>query len=83
MVKRFLQARSGGGGGGSRHAPEIVREAPQFTVKTRKAIGPDQKELSENPRSRSAKLRVAIRTDAAPGVSDRKAMGMPLFKGDR
>ena len=81
MVKRFLQARSGGGGGGSRHAPEMVRAAPQFTVKTRKAVGPDDRELAENPRSRSAKLRVAVRTDAPPGTSDRKAMGMPMLKG--
>ncbi len=81
MVKRFLQARSGGGGTGSRHAPEITRDAPQFSVKSRKAIGPDERELAENPRSRSAKLRVAVRTDAPAGVTDRKAIGMPLLKG--
>ncbi len=81
MVKRFLTARSGGGGGGSRHAPEVLRNAPQFTVKSRKAIGPDPRELAENPRSRSAKLRVATRTDAAPGTTDKKAMGMPMLKG--
>jgi len=81
MVKRFLQARSGGGGTGSRHAPEITRDAPQFTVKSRKAIGPDDRELAENPRARSAKLRVAMRTDAPAGVTDRKAIGMPLLKG--
>lgn len=81
MVKRFLQSRSGGGGGGSRHAPEVVKDAPQFIVKTRKAIGPDERELAENPRSRSAKLRVAERTDAAPGTTDRKALGMPMLKG--
>lgn len=82
MVKRFLQARSGGGGGGSRHAPEVVRAAPQFEVKSRKAIGPDDRELAENPRARSAKLRVATRTDTPAGVTDRKAMGMPMLKGE-
>jgi len=76
MVKRFLQARSGGGGTGSRHAPEQQRAAPQFTLKSRKAIGPDDHELAENPRSRSAKLRVATRK------TDRKAIGMPQLKGD-
>jgi 16S rRNA (cytosine1402-N4)-methyltransferase len=81
MVKRFLTARSGGGGGGSRHAPEMSRAEPQFTLKSRKAIGPDDRELAENPRARSAKLRVATRTDAAPGKTDRKAMGMPMLKG--
>jgi len=83
MVKRFLTARSGGGGGGSRHAPQIEKPDPQFTLKSKKAIGPDADELAQNPRARSAKLRVATRTTAAPGTSDRKAMGMPLLKGDR
>ncbi len=81
MVKRFLQDRSGGGGGGSRHAPELERSAPQFILKTRKALGPDPQELAENPRSRSAKLRVATRTEAPAGQTDRKAIGMPILKG--
>lgn len=83
MVKRFLQAKSGGGGQGSRHAPQIVRDAPQFTLRTRKAIVADAEELAMNPRARSAKLRVATRTDAAPAPVDRKSIGMPLLKGDR
>ncbi|WP_320179403.1 16S rRNA (cytosine(1402)-N(4))-methyltransferase RsmH [Roseovarius pacificus] len=83
MVKRFLQAKSGGGGRGSRHAPEVQAIAPEFEVRNRKAIGPDDRELGENPRSRSAKLRVAIRTDAPATPADRKAIGMPLLKGDR
>ncbi len=83
IVKRFLQAKSGGGGRGSRHAPEVQAIAPEFEVRNRKAIGPDDRELGENPRSRSAKLRVAIRTDAPATPADRKAIGMPLLKGDR
>ena len=81
MVKRFLQARAGKSGQGSRHAPEQVQELPQFELKNRKAIGPDPEELVENPRSRSARLRVAIRTDAPTGKTDRKAIGMPQLKG--
>ncbi len=83
MVKRFLQDRSDGGGGGSRHAPVQAVTERQFTLKSRKAITADEAELAANPRSRSAKLRVAVRTDAAPGVTDRKALGMPLLKGGR
>jgi 16S rRNA (cytosine1402-N4)-methyltransferase len=84
MVKRFLQARSGGGGRGSRYAPEIQHETPQFIQKTRKAIGPDAQELAENPRARSARLRVAIRSDAPAGdKSDPKALGMPVLKEGR
>ncbi|KAJ04981.1 16S rRNA (cytosine(1402)-N(4))-methyltransferase RsmH [Sulfitobacter mediterraneus] len=81
MVKRFLTARSGGGGNANRYAPEMQRDAPQFTVKSRKAIGPDAEELAENPRSRSAKLRVATRTDAPSGGVDAKSIGMPMVKG--
>jgi 16S rRNA (cytosine1402-N4)-methyltransferase len=81
MVKRFLTARSGGGGNANRFAPQIERDAPQFTVEKKKAIGPDAEELARNPRSRSAKLRVAVRTDAPSGEVDPKALGMPVVKG--
>lgn len=80
IVKRFLQLRSDKGGGGSRYAPAHVERAPQFHIKTRKSIGPDDLELKENPRSRSARLRVAMRTDAPSGPVDRKALGMPQLK---
>lgn len=81
MVKRFLTARAGAGGNANRFAPEVVQDAPRFTIKSRKAIGPDDQELAENPRSRSAKLRVGIRTDAPAGGIDAKAIGMPMMKG--
>lgn len=77
MVKRFLQARAGKTGRANRYAPEIEQEQPQFTLKTRKAVGPDEQELAENPRSRSAKLRVAVRTDALAGEVSAKSIGMP------
>src|SRR6056297_1770121 len=83
MVKRFLAEKTGNTGGGSRHAPVVERDPPTFAQTTRKAIGPDDAELAENPRARSAKLRVATRTDAAPAPVDRKSIGMPLLKGDR
>ncbi|MEI4232262.1 16S rRNA (cytosine(1402)-N(4))-methyltransferase RsmH [Roseovarius sp. D22-M7] len=80
MVKRFLQARAGAMGGGSRHAPASARPDPQFTLKSRKAIGPDATELAENPRARSAKLRVATRTAAPAGPVDRGVLGMPMLR---
>jgi len=83
MVKRFLQIRAGATGGGSRHAPKIEQPDPQFTLKSRKAIGPDAQELEENPRARSAKLRVATRTEAPAGHVDRSAIGMPMLKGGK
>ncbi|MEO1557531.1 MAG: 16S rRNA (cytosine(1402)-N(4))-methyltransferase RsmH [Pseudomonadota bacterium] len=81
MVKRFLTARGGRTANANRYAPETVQEAAQFTVKSRKAIGPDAAELAANPRSRSAKLRVGIRTDAPAGSIDAKSIGMPQIKG--
>jgi 16S rRNA (cytosine1402-N4)-methyltransferase len=81
MVKRFLTDRAGAGGNANRFAPALDQEPPQFTIAKRKAIGPDARELDENPRSRSAKLRVATRTDAPAGRVDAKSIGMPSVKG--
>jgi 16S rRNA (cytosine1402-N4)-methyltransferase len=82
MVKRFLQARSGTAGRANRYAPLEAETAAQFSQTTRKAIGPDAQELAENPRSRSAKLRVAIRSAAPAGQTDLAALGMPTIKGE-
>lgn len=77
VVKRYLAARSGGAGRSNRYAPEIAEEKPQFKLINRRAIGPDDVELAENPRSRSAKLRVAIRTEHPSGEMPRTGLGMP------
>ena len=83
MVKRFFQARAGQTGRANRYAPEVEETPPQFTLKTRKAIGPDDRELAENPRSRSAKLRIGVRTDAPSGDIDPKSISMPLLETNR
>ncbi len=84
MVKRFLMARSGGLGRASRHAPpEALARAPQFILRPRKAIAPDEEELAANPRARSARLRVAVRTDAPAGPIDPHSIGMPQLHGTR
>ncbi|MCB2129578.1 MAG: 16S rRNA (cytosine(1402)-N(4))-methyltransferase RsmH [Rhodobacteraceae bacterium] len=77
IVKRFFQLRSGNEGQGSRYAPARQIEAPAFVQKLRRAVAPDDRELAENPRSRSAKLRVGIRTEAPAGRADRGALGLP------
>jgi len=81
MVKRFLTARAGKQANANRYAPATEQVPAQFSVKSRKAIGPDADELAVNPRSRSAKLRVAVRTDAPSGAIDAKSIGMPQIKG--
>lgn len=83
MVKRFLQARGGQSGRANRYAPEIEAETPAFQIVTRKAVGPDDDELAVNPRSRSAKLRVARRTDAPAGDIDAGQIALPQLKEDR
>ncbi|GFE48609.1 ribosomal RNA small subunit methyltransferase H [Roseobacter cerasinus] len=80
MVKRFLTARSGSGGNANRYAPQIEAEAPAFTQASRKAIAPDADEIAANPRARSAKLRVATRTDAPAAPVDAKTLNMPIVK---
>jgi 16S rRNA (cytosine1402-N4)-methyltransferase len=83
MVKRFLQARSGNTANANRFAPETEQITPAFRIEKRKALGPDAQELAENPRSRSAKLRVAIRTDAPAQDIDPADLGMPMKKSKR
>lgn len=80
VVKRFFQSRSATAGGGSRHAPAEIVDAPTFTQPYRRAIGADEDELAINPRSRSAFLRVGIRTDAPPRALDRDAIALPRLR---
>lgn len=66
IVKRFLRSRSGGEGAGSRHRPlNDDLPAPTFR-KLPKAVRAGEKEISVNPRARSATLRSAVRTSAKP-----------------
>jgi len=65
IVKTFLAERSKIAAG-SRHQPVVKAAPPSFAALTKKPIVADDRELSDNPRSRSAKLRGAERTDAAP-----------------
>jgi 16S rRNA (cytosine1402-N4)-methyltransferase len=63
IVKSFFTDRSETRGG-SRHAPEVERAAPTFSVLTKRPVVADEKEVDRNPRARSAKLRAAERTSA-------------------
>ncbi|WP_375281685.1 16S rRNA (cytosine(1402)-N(4))-methyltransferase RsmH [Pseudooctadecabacter sp.] len=83
MVKRFFQQRAGTTGNANRYAPALAEETPAFRIVTKKAVGPDADELEANPRARSAKLRVATRTDAPAGPVDRSKLGMPMLKDKR
>jgi 16S rRNA (cytosine1402-N4)-methyltransferase len=67
IVKAFLTERTGNAPGGSRHAPVAVEtRKPSFTLSFKGAREAGEAERADNPRARSAKLRAAVRTDAAP-----------------
>lgn len=77
IVKRFFQIASGQEANANRYAPATADVSARFEMVTRKAVGPDDRELDENPRSRSAKLRIGRRT-AAPAKSIAPAdIGLP------
>jgi 16S rRNA (cytosine1402-N4)-methyltransferase len=66
IVKAFFTARAGRTPGGSRHLPPVQAGAPpSFQLLFNGARGASDEEIAGNPRSRSAKLRAAVRT-AAP-----------------
>lgn len=59
IVKNFLRT---GNVEGERKADFFGRVATPFELLTRRPIVPDEAEIDANPRSRSAKLRVAVKT---------------------
>ena len=68
IVKSFFRERAGEIEGGSRYAPVVERTGPppSFSLPKRSVTKPSKTEIKNNPRSRSAKMRLAVRTGAAP-----------------
>ena len=67
-VKNFFNERQGKKIGRSRYLPPEAdnSKTPSFSVITKRPIRPSEAEEEKNPRARSARLRVAERTSAAP-----------------
>jgi len=79
IVKRFFQLRSAGAPRGSRYAPEQKFDAARFAKVTTKAVAADAEEIARNPRSRSARLRVARRLAAPAGKIEPHLLGLPAL----
>jgi 16S rRNA (cytosine1402-N4)-methyltransferase len=89
IVKRFLRERSGATPAGSRHAPpphapaaHSQGPAPSFEA-VAKPVRAGDEEVSRNPRSRSATLRVARRTAASPWSASSAALRQPASQQGR
>lgn len=68
IVKNFLNERSRPAPAPSRHMPlahDVSQNRLSFSLVTKKPVLPTDQEMKINPRSRSAKLRAAIRQEAA------------------
>jgi len=76
IVKRFLADRNGKASG-SRHLPELAAAPVIFELEPKQAVQASDAESETNPRARSAKLRVGIRTTAKAGKPDASIFDLP------
>ena len=65
IVKQFIKHRSGRAPNPNKHMPQPEHQpAALFSISSARPTLPSEEEVATNPRARSAKLRVAWRTDA-------------------
>lgn len=86
LVKRFLRERSGNTARGSRYLPDqmdIDAGSPTFILSDKRGISASEEETRRNPRSRSARLRWATRTDAGVEASATLNDSSQKAKGDQ
>lgn len=84
IVKRFLAMRSGNTPEVSRHMPgTLVQKPPSFELLFKGHQEASEEEANVNPRSRSAKLRAAVRTSASAWPDSRNDLGIPRIERSR
>lgn len=76
IVKRFFADRTTDAPV-SRHMPPVEQKEQAFTIEKRGAITASESEIASNPRSRSAKLRYAVRTASQVREEDLTIFGLP------
>lgn len=78
IVKRFFAARSGKTPAPSRHAPpDATRPDASFDAPRGQPVTPDETEIANNPRARSARLRWGVRTHAPVIPLDLRSLSVP------
>jgi len=82
IVKRFFTARAGKETGTSRHLPQqsLKSNAPSFRIVNPRPLTPSKGELEVNPRARSARARVGVRTEAPAWPADEADLGLPSIE---
>lgn len=80
LVKRFLRERATPQQQGSRHLPPTARMSgppTSFRFEVNKPVSPTDTETAANPRARSARLRWAVRTEAAAWPDEVESLAIP------
>ncbi len=85
VVKTFFTSRAGRTPRQSRHLPEKLEKGvdkmpPSFRLVNRRPVKPKEGEIHNNPRARSAKLRVAERTEAPIHPLNMEEVGLPRIR---
>jgi 16S rRNA (cytosine1402-N4)-methyltransferase len=82
IVKRFFTSRAGKEIGTSRHLPEqsLKSKLPSFRIVNSRPLTPSKGELEVNPRARSARARVGVRTEAPAWAADDADLGLPSIE---
>ncbi len=82
IVKRFFTSHAGKESRASRHLPaqSLKSKLPSFRIVNPRPLTPSKGELEVNPRARSARARVGVRTEAPAWPADEADLGLPSIE---